>query len=98
MRTIVNPAAIAGLERHPEVEKGTKEAAEFIAAKARELAAKDTGAGAASIHAEPLRGGGWGVAWDPAHDYMRFPEFGTEDMPPQPALRPAAHALGNAPK
>ena len=98
MRTTLNLAAIARLDRHPQVEKDTEEAAQFIASKARSLAAKDTGAGAASIHAERMRDGGWGISWDPAHDYMRFPEFGTEDMPAQPALRPAAHALGNAPK
>ena len=95
MRSTLNLAAIARLDRHPQVQDDTEEAAQFVADKARSLAAKDTGAGAASIHAEPLRGGGWGVSWDPAHDYMRFPEFGTEDMPPQPALRPAARALGD---
>ena len=76
-----------------------------VASRARATAARNTGAGAASIHAEVHRGApasafasGYAaegneltayVSWDQEHFYMLFVEEGTENMPAQPAVRPA---------
>ena len=89
-RTVLSPTLSKQLEALPQVQDATRARAEQVADRARSLAAKDTGAGAASIHAEQDRDGSWRVSWDSEHDYMRFPEFGTENMAAQPALRPAA--------
>jgi HK97 gp10 family phage protein len=48
--------------------------------------------GAASIHAETVRGpNGWEVrvSWTRSHYYMYFSEKGTVHMPARPFLRPA---------
>lgn len=92
MRTRISRDIQQQIERLPEVQQDTEDAAEMLAAEARRRAPKKTGKGAASIHAEK-RGRGQAVSWDEAHDYMRFPEFGTEDMPPQAFLRGAVKAL-----
>lgn len=86
----VNMAAIAALVHHPQVEHDVDRGADKIVSGARMDAPKDTGAGAASIHAERQPDGSVRVGWDDAHDYMRFHELGTEQMNARPFLRPAA--------
>lgn len=77
----------------PEVDESTSDAADAVVEEARARAPKVTGAGAASIHKERLNApASWGVSWDDAHDYMRFPEFGTERMKAVAFLRAAAEA------
>lgn len=92
MRTNLARDLQAQLLRLQQVDNATSKAADAIVDDAQSRAAKDTGAGAASIHKERTGPARWGVSWDRAHDYMRFPEFGTEDMPATPALRAAADA------
>lgn len=97
MRTVLRPNIEGIVVALPQVDAGTHVVAERIVRGAQVRAPKDTGAGAASIHAERRRSGhGWVVGWDPEHDYMRFHEFGTEDMPARPFLRPAAAAVSNS--
>jgi HK97 gp10 family phage protein len=63
-----------------------------VAEKARALAPKRTGKGAASIHHEVDRDGDGpfaNVGYDPDGFYMAFQELGTQFQPPQPHLRPA---------
>jgi HK97 gp10 family phage protein len=91
MRSRLHPTAIAALNGHPAVLAAERRVADAIVDDAQHRAPRDTGAGADSIHAEEVDGV-WRVGWDAAHDYMRFPEFGTERMPAQPFLRPAAAA------
>jgi HK97 gp10 family phage protein len=76
----------------PEVGRLTAEAADRIVEVAQARAPKRTGAGAASIHKE-RDGDGYAISWDPAHDYMRFAEFGTAKETPRPFLRSAVHAV-----
>jgi HK97 gp10 family phage protein len=61
-----------------------------MARLAAQLAPKDTGALAASIHAEEQADGTWRVSWDTAHAYGKYQELGTERNSAQPFLRPAA--------
>jgi hypothetical protein len=49
------------------------------------LAARRTGAGARSFHAEWV-GDAAHVSWDDVHYYMYFHEFGASNTPAQPAL------------
>ena len=79
-----------GAGRNPQVRRRLERDARGMARVAQILAAKDTGAGAASIHAEEQFDGTWRVSWDQEHAYMIFPELGTEHQSAQPALRPAA--------
>ena len=74
----------------PPVPEALREAAWTVVATAQARAPRNTGAGAASIHAEAAGPNAYRVGWDRAHDYMRFPEFGTEHQPARPFLRPAA--------
>lgn len=89
----INARELAKIAHHPQVQERFSRDAEQLARAAAQLAPKDTGEGAASIHAEEQPDGSWRVSWDRAHDYMRFPEFGTESQAPQPFLRPAANRL-----
>lgn len=77
------------LLRVAAVDEALHRVADEVAADAADAAPKDTGEGAASIHAEEVAGE-WRVTWDPEHDYMRYQEFGTEHMAARPFLRPAA--------
>lgn len=61
-----------------------------IAEDARQLAPKDSGDGARSIHAERVDGQ-MRVSWDQEHWYMGWRETGTEEAPAHPFLRPAAY-------
>lgn len=94
--------AIAGLTDEPEMDDLLLDVGEEIADAAAARAARRTGAGAESIHAEVHRGAPPGtdftpeddaptvyVSWDPQHYYMLFVEEGTEDTAPEPFLRPA---------
>lgn len=98
--TTVDERVVAGLADLDGVQLSVGEAADTVVNFAQLRAPKDTGDGAASIHKEPLPAdgdaeAGWAVSWDDEHDYMRFPEFGTERMAATPFLRPAAEAVGN---
>jgi HK97 gp10 family phage protein len=67
-------------------------AGQQVADKARELAPKRTGRGAASIHHEVERDGDGPVAnvgYSPEGFYMAFQELGTQYQEAQPHLRPA---------
>jgi HK97 gp10 family phage protein len=88
-----NPGWERQILHDPQVDHVVAEGADLVVQAARARAPKRTGAGAASIHKE-RRGDGYAVSWDPAHDYMRFLEFGTEEITPRPFLRPAANAVG----
>lgn len=86
--------ALEHLDELPEVLDAMQDAGELIAARARALAPKRTGAGAASIRGElvrdPIAGTHVRVAWDRDHFYMYFAEVGTEHQRASPFLRPAA--------
>lgn len=71
-----------------EVQDHVRTAANAVAASARRRAPRDTGAGAASIHAEKS-GGSYFVSWDQAHAYMEYVELGTRTRRARPFLRPA---------
>lgn len=83
-----NANVLRELMRTEEVQAQVRIAAEAVAAQARRDAPKDTGAGAASIHAE-RDGDGYQVSWDEAHAYMEYVELGTRERRPRPFLRPA---------
>jgi HK97 gp10 family phage protein len=61
---------------------------EQVAERAASAAPKATGAGAASIHAEVVKGEVH-VGWTPEAFYMLFSEVGTSKMSARPFLRPA---------
>lgn len=90
VRVILNRRGIAELVHNPQVQRKTGSTADKVAERAADLAPKDTGEGAASIHAEQESDGSWHVSWDEDHYYMFFQEFGTEFIDPHPFLRPAA--------
>lgn len=97
-RVVIDLAEIAALTRHPRVVDAVEYAGEAVASRARDLAPRASGAGAASIHAETVahdRDPVVRVSWDRDHFYMRFQEEGTENMPANPFLRPAADSLLN---
>lgn len=80
VRTEVNQVEIRAIGRSGGARRTVLDAARPIVARARALAPKRTGAGAASIHAEPvLQRGQWEahISWDRRHGYMRFPDAGT---------------------
>lgn len=84
--------AIAELGFGDDAEDLAQEVGDAVAQVAAALAPKDTGAGAASIHAEVSSDGESvyaDVSWDRDHFYMGFKETGTEHEPAQPFLRPA---------
>lgn len=83
-----NERALRQLMATEEVQAYVKAAADLVAANARRRAPKDTGAGAASIHAEK-DGNGQRVSWDEAHSYMEYVELGTRTRRARPFLRPA---------
>lgn len=90
-RVVVNRAALDAF--HTEV--GTQvvdRAGSLVAERAADLAPKETGAGAASIHHEVELESGVPVAkvsWEPDYFYLLFHELGTSRMPARPFLRPA---------
>ena len=91
IRVVVDRAALDSLATDPGVLAGVEQVAEAAAGKMRGRAPKDTGEGAASIHVEPDPDDpGFRIGWDPDHFYMLFPEFGTEQQPARPFMRPTA--------
>jgi HK97 gp10 family phage protein len=95
VRVVVDMAAVEAILREPEAVAVAAEYGDRLAASARVHAAKDTGAGAASIAARPGEYGGQpesDVGWDNAHSYMFFDEVGTYKMAAHPALGPALDA------
>jgi HK97 gp10 family phage protein len=90
VRVVVHKRGVEQLKHHPKVQDKQEATSHAIARRAAVLAPKDTGEGAASIHAEQQSDGTWRVAWDVEHYYMFFPEFGTEHQFAQPFMRPAA--------
>ena len=65
---------------------------DIVADEARGRAPEQTGAGAASIHAEvesDAESGYADVSWDKDHFYLGFAETGTVHQPATPFLRPA---------
>lgn len=92
VRVVLDPAAIASLAETPEAAEMAQEAGDVIADRARDLAPKRTGAGAASIRADvgdDEDGYYADVSWDADHFYMGFAELGTERQAARPFLRPA---------
>jgi HK97 gp10 family phage protein len=95
VRVVVDMAAVEAILREPAARALIDEAGRQFAATARGFAAKDTGAGAASIAARPGEYNGQpesDVGWDDAHSYMFFDEVGTYKMAAHPALGPALDA------
>lgn len=88
-RFVVDPAAVAALNKDPQILAGVREVAEAAADEMRKRAPERSGRGAASIHVEPdPDGAGFRVGWDREHYYMAFQEFGTEYEPARPFVRP----------
>jgi HK97 gp10 family phage protein len=81
------------LKADPAVPRELLDDGWLIANDAARMAPKDTTLGAKSIRAELVKGDDPEVriSWDRDHFYMSFQEFGTEDRPAQPFLRPAAN-------
>jgi HK97 gp10 family phage protein len=91
IRVLVDQSALDALGTDPGVLAGVGLIAEAAAAVMRERAPKDTGEGAASIHAEPDPDEpGFRVGWDPDSFYLLFHEYGTEHQPARPFARPTA--------
>lgn len=94
MRVVLSPDAERRVLDLAEVAAAVSAAADAVVSQARRLAPKDTGAGAASIHAEPT-GGGFRVSWDEDHFYMQYSELGSRRQPARPFLRPAAELVAD---
>jgi hypothetical protein len=83
--------AIKALTGEAWMRAATLARAEALVPGAQARAPKDTGAGAASIHAEPvLDDGEWTarVSWTRERFYLRFHELGTVTLPAHPFLAP----------
>lgn len=97
VRVVLNEAAILGQRGEPYMRAAAQARGDEIARAAAAGAPKRTGAGAGSIHAETVLGpDGWEarVSWDTAHDYMRYQDEGTSEIPAQHFLEAAAGAGG----
>lgn len=86
--TKVNRDELYALSETQVAHEALRRAGQAVARNAQRRADKDTGAGAASIHAERA-GDGYRVSWDAEHDYMQYVELGTRTREPRPFLRPA---------
>lgn len=93
VRVVLHPKAILDVAKNRETQQRLQRDAEELAQFAAQLAPRDTGALAASIHAEQQDDGTWRVSWDQQHSYGVYQELGTEHHPPHPFLRPAAKRL-----
>lgn len=92
VRFVYNEPELEALLQEPEVLNQMLELVEPVVMTGRMLAPKDTGAGAASIHAESVvdaQGPAADISWDREHYYMIFPHQGTKYMPPRPFLEDA---------
>ncbi len=93
MTVSVDLSEIVKLKSGAAMRTALLDAGQQVAVAAANLAPKDTGAGARSIHAELVTVGGLPevhVSWDRAHFYLSFFELGTVHQRAQPFLRPAA--------
>lgn len=94
--------AVTALLRLPEVEERVRLVAARIDEEASALAPRDTGRLASQpgiVVEETTDDEGvleCHVTWAPEAFYGRFLEFGTEDTPPRPHLRPAARKVGGS--
>jgi HK97 gp10 family phage protein len=96
-RLVLDTKALDAMLGAPQTAAEVHAVADAVAGLARGFAAKDTGAGAASIAARPSRRrrASYVVSWDKAHRYMIYPEVGTRFMEAQPALGPALDAYAH---
>jgi hypothetical protein len=86
-RVVVDDAQIQALERDPATAAVLVAVGGEIARVGAGMAARKTGAGARSFHAEWNAGTGSAhVSWDDVHFYMYFHEVGATHTPAQPAL------------
>jgi HK97 gp10 family phage protein len=88
--------ALRDVQQSDELRANLKANGDRVAARARVLAPKDTGAGAASIHCEVIDVNGFPearVSWTPEHFYMGFAELGTQHQRATPFLRRAADSF-----
>jgi len=87
-RVIIDDQGIKAIESDGETVKVLLEVGERIARVGAGFAARKTGAGARSFHAEWIGPpeSGVHVSWDDVHFYMYFHEFGAKNTPRQPAL------------
>jgi HK97 gp10 family phage protein len=96
----ISPQALAALSQVPEVKKQVRAVAAEIRDEARRLAPKETGTLRRSIkvinvYDKDTKNVEYRVGWDKdVAFYGPMIEFGTEDTPPQPHLRPAADKFG----
>lgn len=88
MAVVVNASEMRRLLESEAVMGGLERVGEQVAKRAASSAPKDTGEGAASIHAERVEGE-VRVGWDEDHFYMIYPEVGTSAQSARPFLRPA---------
>lgn len=95
----LDPGAIADLSRSAQVEQGRHAVAHEIQRLARQKAPSVTGTLIRSISVEDVVVAGVTeshIGWDPRiADYGPDVEFGTEDTPAEPHLRPAADEVNN---
>lgn len=84
-RVVLDEKAIQELAVGPGAVALLLQVGEEIARVGGGLAARRTGAGARSFHAEWV-GDSAHVSWDDVHFYMYFHEFGASHTPQQPAL------------
>ena len=92
VRVVLDQAEIARLAASPQMGAVLVATSQPGVSRAKAAAPVLTGAGAGSIHAEPvLDGADWTarVSWDQLYYYMRFHETGTRYMPADPFLAPA---------
>lgn len=96
VRVVVHDTEIAALLLSAALRDELLHDAEPVVDVARAGAPKQTGRGAASIHAEAiLDGPEWTarIGWTRQRFYMRFHERGTRSLPPHPFLVPALEGL-----
>lgn len=89
---ITNQRELDALLRSPAAREMLLDVARPHVAEAQAAAPVRTGAGAESIHAEPvLDDGHWSalVSWDRRRFYMYFHEQGTRTLPARPFLVPS---------
>ena len=91
-RVVVDGRAIDSIAGSQDVLEMLLDAADPIITRAKAIAPRRTGEGAASIHGEPvLDGPDWTVrvGWDRDHFYLYFHDRGTEKLAARPILEPA---------
>lgn len=91
-RVIVNQRELDALLRSPAARELLLDVSAPHVSEAQSRAPHATGAGAASIHAEPvLDDGQWAalISWDRRRFYMYFHEQGTRSLPARPFLVPS---------